>query len=271
MEFKKAPYATTFCEFMSVFFIVLALNITANIPATRINMFAVPFTVMLVLYLTANISQGLFNGIILLLDFLVTYSSKKPYDIRKPIVFTIAHLAGAYTAMTIVYFCFPTLAVGPIATVPLWKAGLYEGFYAFILCLVALVAWDQHSIPVNSIYIGLCFTFIISNGIITIGEYTGACLNPTLWIAIKSYRFYVYGGLDEFSQILPYFIGEFSGSILAFLCYKYFIQRGLKEIHYKNHNTVSITCKTKNETLVISSEDRLLLKDSNKYIKLITE
>ena len=250
MDFNKTPYSIAFCEFIAMFFLVFALNLNASNPIEEIN-FAAPLLIVLIFYIIGFISNLMFNGTILFLDFLVTYTSAtKPYNIKKPALITFMHITGAYLAMTLAYICLPTYAatikapaassitIGPVikAGESYWTAGALEGFHVFILSFLPLLVWDKHFVPVHRFFVGFVYGCIVLNATISIGDLTGASLNPTLWFAIKSFNFFVNGNWSDFSQILPYFIGQFTGCLLAFVCYKFFLEKGLKQIFYKHED-----------------------------------
>ncbi|MCG8549549.1 MAG: aquaporin [Desulfobacterales bacterium] len=81
----------------------------------------------------------------------------------------------------------------------------------------AIVANNFSQGAVSHTGIALVFGFVVMSMIYSVGEKSGAHLNPAVTLA-----FYVAGRFDK-NQILPYFAAQFSGSIFASLLLKLFI------------------------------------------------
>ncbi len=164
---------------------------------------------------TAHISGGQINPAITLAVWLGNKIS-----LMQAVVNIVGQIAGAYLAvralewgftadrMEDIFFGMPAMGNG----VGKYPALMLEGVMTFVLALVVFGTMvDGRSPKINGLYVGLTVTAAA----VTIGPYTGACLNPARYLGPA---FANHGNLTE-SMI--YLGGPILGAAVAALVYTY--------------------------------------------------
>ena len=165
---------------------------------------------MVTVYASGHISGGHLNPAVSVAAYLrgaLRLGDLGPY-IAAQVVGAIAAFGVGFVLWHDKYFATPADLGGKM-----WAALVGELVFTFALCYVVLHTATSRDTAGNSFY-GLAIGFVVTAGVVAVGDISGASFNPALTIGL------VLPGLFSWKYLWLYLLAELSGAVLAAYAYK---------------------------------------------------
>lgn len=194
-------------EFIGALFLVLAIALTGNPLAIGMMLTAM-------VYIGGHISGAHYNPAVTIAVWM--RGKLKP---NKIFGYMTAQVLGAFAAAYIFYILSGKIFLpSPGSGIPVWHSILVEILFTFILCFVILVVATSKKLDGNHIY-GLAIGLTLAAGAYAGGSVSGAVYNPAVAFGPMIFKSFI-GGYN-FSNLIIYLIGPFTGAIFAAWVFKY--------------------------------------------------
>ena len=196
-------------EFIGTFFLVLTVCVAGVLGcAGPYAPIAIGSVLMVMVFATGHISGGHLNPAVTLA---VWVRGKLPA--REILPYIVAQILAGILAASVAKVFLPAGTPVVAASFPLIPAVLAEFLYTFALCFVVLNVATAEANAGNSFY-GLAIGFTVMVGAFTVGRISGGVFNPAVATGLVTI-----GGLSSL-KILPYFISDLGGGLIAGLVFQ---------------------------------------------------
>lgn len=196
-------------ETIGTFFLVFTIGSVVIAPgAGPLAPLAIGAALMVMIFAGGHVSGGHFNPAVSLAVWM-----RGKLSTGDLVPYWAAQLVGAAVAAWAVHFFKST--GGPVVPLPIgWKAALLAEFlFTFALCWVVLNTATAKGTANNSFY-GLAIGMTVMTGAFAVGGVSGGAFNPAVATGITLM------GLQTWSNIWVFLVGNFGGGAVAALTYK---------------------------------------------------
>ena len=196
-----------FMEFIGAMFLVLAIALTGNPLAIGIMLASLA-------YIGGHISGAHYNPAVTIAVWV-----RGKLKSNKIFGYMMAQVLGAFAAAYLFHILSgKTFLPSPGNGVSVLHSTLVEMLFTFILCSVILAVATSRKFKGNYIY-GLAIGLALAAGAYAGGSISGAAYNPAVALGPMIFKSFIEG--YNFSNLIIYLIGPFTGAIFAAWAFKY--------------------------------------------------
>ncbi len=198
-------------EFIGTFFLVFTIGMSVLEPgAAAMAPLAIGSVLMVMIYAGGHISGAHYNPAVTL-GVLI----RGKIEIKDAVPYWIAQFLAALVAAFLISYLKGDAVMSAVKPLnhDVMKSLLVEFLFTFALVYVVLNVATADATAGNSYY-GLAIGFTVVVGAYAVGAVSGGAFNPAVALGISAI------GLSSMSNIWIYFVGNFSGGIVAALVFK---------------------------------------------------
>jgi len=215
---EKIP-AKLLNEFVGTFFFVLVWNLSDAYAGTGFEPFAVGNYMMIFTFVGAHISGAQYNPATALAVYLRFYGSlQRQFPWEDFVLYVTTQFIGGLCGGVVAAFIGGQRA-GDIYFhrydgINYAQAFFAEVFFTFLLIYVMLIVTAAKQLANNQFY-GLCVGMVYMVSAMSIGQITGSCLNPALYIGTLVPTLFLTHDITLFDDAWVFFFAPLVSSFLA--------------------------------------------------------